>query len=114
MTDCVPTVTGAVATAEPPAPVQVMVNILLVVKLDFVSLPERALVPVQSPEAVQEVALVEDQDKREEPLKATLVGFAVRITVGAGAVHDPDTKTTAEAVPNPPVELLPVTVYVVV
>ena len=57
------------------------------------------------------MASVEDQDKTEEPLKETLDGFAVRVTVGAGVGTEQSvTNTTAEAVPNPPVELDPVIV----
>lgn len=47
--------------------------------------PLVALVPDQAPEAVQEVALVEDQVKVEVPPLATLVGLALIVTVGAGA-----------------------------
>ena len=45
-------------------------------------LPEVALVPLQAPEAVQEVALVELQVSVELPLEATEVGEADRETVG--------------------------------
>ena len=105
-----PTVTGAVPIADPPAPVQVIVNILLEIKLFSVSDPERALVPDQSLLAVQKVALVETQVKVDEPPYETLVGEAVIVTVGGDTAHDAETKTTAEAVPYPPVELLPVMV----
>ena len=51
------------------------------------SLPDVALVPDQLPEAVQLVALVEDQVSVEELPLTTDAGFAVRDTVGvAGAV----------------------------
>ena len=43
-----------------------------------------ALVPLQPPEAVHEVALVELHVSVEAPPLATEVGFAVRVTVGAG------------------------------
>src|SRR5262249_53702426 len=46
-------------------------------------LPEVALVPDQPPEAVQLVALVEDQVRVEAPPLATEVGLAVSDTVGA-------------------------------
>ena len=47
-------------------------------------LPEVALVPDQPPEAVQLVALVEDQVSVEAPPLTTDVGFAVNDTVGGG------------------------------
>ena len=48
------------------------------------SLPEVPRMPLQAPEAVQEVAFVEVQVSVEVPLTATEVGFAVRSTVGIG------------------------------
>ena len=47
-------------------------------------LPEVALAPDQPPEAVQEVALVEDQVSVEDPPLATDAGFAASDTVGTG------------------------------
>jgi hypothetical protein len=47
-------------------------------------LPEVALVPDQPLEAVQVVALVEDQVSAEDPPLATEVGFAASDRVGAG------------------------------
>ena len=47
-------------------------------------LPEVALVPDQPPEAVQLVALVEDQVSVEAAPLTTDVGFAVNDTVGGG------------------------------
>jgi len=50
--------------------------------------PFTALAPDQAPLAVHAVALVEDQ-VRVEPLPlATVLGLAVRLTVGAGAVTE--------------------------
>jgi hypothetical protein len=48
--------------------------------------PLTALVPDQAPDAVQEVALVDDQLRLELLPLATVLGLAVRLTVGAGAV----------------------------
>jgi len=45
--------------------------------------PLVALVPLQPPEAVQDAAFVELQVSVEEPPLATVVGFAVSVTVGA-------------------------------
>ena len=62
--------------------------------------PEVALAPDQPPEAVQEVALVEDQVSVEDPPLATDAGFAASDTVGGSGV--PATVTVAEALPLPP------------
>ena len=49
--------------------------------------PLTASVPDQAPEAVHEVALVDDQLKVELVPLATVLGLAVRVTVGAGWAH---------------------------
>ena len=54
--------------ALPPAPVQVRMNVLVVVSELRVWLPDVALLPDQAPDAVHEVASVEDQLRVEEPL----------------------------------------------
>ena len=46
-------------------------------------MPEVALAPDQSPLAIQEVALVDDQVRVEDPLYDTEVGLAEIVTVGA-------------------------------
>ena len=43
------------------------------------------MVPLQPPEAVQEVALVEDQLSVEPLPEVTVLGLALNVTVGAGA-----------------------------
>jgi hypothetical protein len=60
-------------------------------------------VPDQPPDAVHEVALVEDQDKVELAPLETLVGLAVNKTLGAAGV----TFTVADwaAVPPVPVQV---------
>jgi hypothetical protein len=65
--------------------------------------PFTALVPDQAPEAVHEVALVEDQVRVELAPLATLAGPALSETLGAAA----DTVTVAdcEAVPPAPLQL---------
>ena len=60
--------------------------------------PEGVLVPDQPPEAVQELASVEDQVSIEDPPYATDVGFATSDTVGVGGG---DTVTVADALPLP-------------
>ena len=54
--------------------------------------------PDQPPEAVQDVALVEDQDKVELPPLATLPGVAVSVTPGTGAA----TVTVVDWAARPP------------
>ena len=56
--------------------------------------PLVALEPDQAPEAAQEVALVADQVSVELPPLATVLGAALKLTVGAGAV----TETVADCV----------------
>ena len=63
------------------------------------SLPEVALVPDQAPEAVHELALVEDQVSVENAPFATDDGFAASDTVGVGGG---DTVTVVDAVALPP------------
>lgn len=51
-------------------------------------LPLAALLPDQAPEAVQAVALVEDQVRVELAPEATVLGAALRLTVGDDDVTD--------------------------
>jgi hypothetical protein len=60
--------------------------------------PFAGWLPDQAPEAVQEVALVADQANVELPPLATVLGLAVKLTVGAGEV----TETVADCVALPP------------
>ena len=60
--------------------------------------PEVALSPNQAPEAVQELAFVEDQVSVEDPPLATDAGLAASDTVGAGG----NTVTVAVALALPP------------
>jgi hypothetical protein len=64
--------------------------------------PLAALVPDQAPEAVHDVALVEDQVKVDALPRATVLGLADKVIVGAEAV----TETVADcvALPPPPVQ----------
>jgi hypothetical protein len=55
-------------------------------------------VPLHAPEAVQEVALLEDQVKVEPLPLVTLVGFALMATLGGVA----DTVTVADCDAEPP------------
>jgi hypothetical protein len=61
--------------------------------------PLVALVPLQAPDAVQEVALVVDQVSVELPPLETVLGLAVKVTTGEGVVTD----TVADWAALPPV-----------
>jgi hypothetical protein len=92
------TVTVADCDAEPPAPVQVRVNFVVVVSVGVVWEPAVVSEPLQPPEAVQAVALVEDQVNADVAPLFTVVGFAVKVTAGAGVVTD----TVADCAALPP------------
>lgn len=99
------TVIVADCAAEPPAPVHVSVNLVVAVRAAVACEPAVGSLPVQPPEAVQAVALVDDQVKAEVAPLFTVVGFAVKVTAGAGVVTD----TVADWAALPP---LPVQVSV--
>jgi hypothetical protein len=63
--------------------------------------PLVASVPLQAPEAVQDVALVELQVSVELPPLATEVGLAVSVTVGAGVALPTVTVTEATLLVSP-------------
>ncbi len=67
--------------------------------------PLTALLPDQAPEAVHEVALVEDQVSVEPLPFATVLGLAIKLTVGAGVVTE--TVTDCVALPPAPVQVSP-------
>ena len=60
--------------------------------------PLVASLPLQPPEAVQEVAFLDDQDSVELLPLATVLGLALKLTVGAGEV----TVTVADCAALPP------------
>jgi hypothetical protein len=60
------------------------------------------LLPDQAPEAVQEVALVDDQLKLELPPLASVLGLALRLTVAVGFGL---TVTVVDCAAVPPVPL---------
>jgi hypothetical protein len=96
------TVTVADAFAVPPNPVQAMANVPELVSAPLGWLPEVALLPDHAPEAVQEVALLDDQVSVEDPPLATDAGFAASDTVGTGGGGGmPDTMTVVEALALP-------------
>jgi hypothetical protein len=98
----VPTVTVRGAVFHPPAPVQVSLNVVLAVNAPVVELPEVALVPVQPPDAIQLVALVDDHVSLEVPPADTDAGAADSFTVGAGPT---ETASEADFEPAAPVHV---------
>lgn len=74
------------------------------------SLPEVALVPLHAPDAVQEVAFVEDQLSVDVPFTLTAVGFALSVAVaagggGGGGFADTVTVTVRPVDPPAPLQL---------
>ena len=65
--------------------------------------PLRGWLPDQAPEALQEVALVDDQVRFEALPLATVLGLALRLTVGAGVVTV--TVVDCAALPPAPVQV---------
>ena len=100
----------------PPAPVQLITYVVVVESGPTFPDPLTAFAPVQlaSPVlAAQPVALAEVQVKLLEPPDATVVGFATKVTVGAGVPDGGvvDTSTETALVLIPPLLLLQVSVY---
>lgn len=70
------------------------------VSADKVTVPEVAFVPDHAPDAVQLFVLLLFQVSVDAPLYATLAGFALSVTVGAGGgdtVMDTDCETLPPA-----------------
>ena len=65
--------------------------------------PLRGWLPDQAPEATHEVALVEDQLRFEALPLVTVLGLALRLTVGAGVVTV--TVVDCAALPPAPVQV---------
>ncbi len=97
------TVTVADWDAEPPAPLHVSVNVVVVVRAEVVRVPLVGSLPVQPPEALQEVAFVEDQVRVEVAPCATVLGLAEIVTAGAGVVTE--TVAACTALPPAPVHV---------
>ena len=77
------TVTDVVALPLPPAPVQDRLKLVVAANAPVALLPLVATVPLQPPEAVHDVALVELQLRVAALPEAMLVGDALSATVGA-------------------------------
>jgi hypothetical protein len=70
--------------ALPPVPVQVSEYVTLAVSAPVDCEPLTALLPDHPPEAVQEVALVDDQVKVDVPPLTTVLGLALILTAAVG------------------------------
>jgi hypothetical protein len=95
------TVIVADCDAEPPLPVQVRINFVVAVSAGVVCEPMVAWEPLQPPEAVHAVALLDDQLNDEVAPLLTVLGVAVTVTVGVDAV----TETVADCTALPPLPL---------
>ena len=72
--------------ALPPAPVQVSVNWVAAVRFPVLCEPLVASLPLQPPEAAQELAFVDAHVSVEAAPLLTVVGFPASVTVGVGVV----------------------------
>ena len=97
------TVTVADCEAEPPAPVQVSVYLVVAVSAGVADEPLIAFDPLHPPEAVQVVALVEDQLNVEVAPLLMVLGLAASVT--AGGVWVTDTVADCAALPPLPLQL---------
>ncbi len=85
----------------PPAPLQLKVNLVVALRAAVACDPVVASAPLQPPEALQEVAFVDDQVNVEVAPLFTVVGFALKVTAGAGVLTD----TVADCAALPPAPL---------
>jgi hypothetical protein len=92
------TETVADCWAVPPTPVQDKVNVVFAVRAPVDCEPLVALLPDHPPEAVQEVALVEDQVRVALAPLVMALGPTLKVTVGRGALTD----TVVDCVAVPP------------
>lgn len=88
----------------PPTPEQVSVKVLIPVRPVRISLLAVGLFPVQPPDAVQPVELVDDQLIVLDPPLATELGLALNVTVGVAA-GTTATVTDCEVLPPVPVQI---------
>jgi hypothetical protein len=82
------TVTVADCVADPPAPVQVSMYLVVAFSAAVLFEPLIASDPLQPPEAVHAVALVADQLNIDAAPLLSVLGLAVSVTAGAGLVTD--------------------------
>jgi hypothetical protein len=98
-------VTVADWDAEPPVPVHVSVNLVVVVRAEVALEPLIAIEPDHPPDAVHAVSLVDDHDSIAELPLLTVLGVADRVTAGTGLVTD--TVADCVALPPEPVQVSP-------
>lgn len=99
------TVTVTDSLVLPPAPSQLNVKVEVLLSAAVAWLPAVVLLPLQSPEALQLEALVDDQVSIEVSLTLTVVGSALSETVGAGGVALTVTVALFCALPPAPEQL---------
>ena len=85
--------------ALPPGPLQASVNVVVPLSAPVLVLPLVGSLPDQPPEAVQLLALVEDQFSIADPPRLTVVGLALRLTVGLTGA---ETLTVTDRLALPP------------
>jgi hypothetical protein len=93
------TETVADCAAEPPAPAHVSMYLVVAVSAAVLWEPLVGFEPLQPPEAVQEVALLDDQTRDAALPPVIELGLALKLTLGAGAL----TETVADCAALPPV-----------
>jgi hypothetical protein len=98
------TETVADCVALPPAPVQMSTKVLLAVSAPLDWVPLIDLLPDHPPEAVQDVALVDDHVSFDAPPLATVLGLALKLTVALGCALT-DTVADCAALPPAPVQV---------
>jgi hypothetical protein len=85
--------------------VQLSVYLVVAVSAAVLAEPLVASDPLQPPDAVQEVAFVDDQVSTDFAPLATVVGLTVKVTVGAALVTV--MVADCEALPPLPVQVIP-------
>ncbi|HWX30516.1 MAG TPA: hypothetical protein VNZ53_24120 [Steroidobacteraceae bacterium] len=96
---------AAAAALVPPGPMQVSEYAVVAVSAPVLWLPLVANAALQPPEPLQAVALVELQVSVDVPPKATAVGFALTVAVGAAGAATETVAAAAALVPPGPVQV---------
>jgi len=92
------TETETVRLAEPPAPEQLNVYAAAALNGPTVCDPEVAFVPVQVPDAVHDVASVEDQVSVTDEAATTDAALELKVTVGVGPLPPPPPQAARSSV----------------
>jgi hypothetical protein len=90
----------------PPGPEQSRLNVLLMVSAPVDCVPLTAWAPDHAPDAVQPVTFVPIHARLDALPLATVIGFAVNVSVGAGAVPPVPNAVDLNAQPSPPPEAI--------